>query len=140
MINDKKWWKLVKRLHQIDVTFNLNNFSNSYRKLVKENSIANRMFSYEVAAAMLVSLNKGMAAMLVSPINPLGNYWTIFLCNGFLLFWFKNMLIDHLSENPLYNTECVYITGWMSQTVNLLHFQSMVGCITEHKNLFYVRR
>ena len=27
------------------------------------------------------------------------------------------MVIDHLSENPLYNTECVYITGWMSQTV-----------------------
>ena len=30
------------------------------------------MFSRDVTAAMLVSLNKGKAAMLVSPINPPG--------------------------------------------------------------------
>ena len=32
----------------------------------------NRVFSRDVTAAMLVSLNKGKAAMLVSPINPPG--------------------------------------------------------------------
>ena len=31
-----------------------------------------RVFSRDVTAAMLVSLNKETAAMLVSPINPLG--------------------------------------------------------------------
>ena len=31
-----------------------------------------RVFSRDVTAAMLVSLNKGTAAMLVSPINPQG--------------------------------------------------------------------
>ena len=30
------------------------------------------VFSRDVTAAMLVSLNKGTVAMLVSPINPLG--------------------------------------------------------------------
>ena len=32
----------------------------------------NRVFSRDVTAAMLVSLNKGTAAMLVSPTNPPG--------------------------------------------------------------------
>ena len=31
-----------------------------------------RVFSRDVTSAMLVSLNKGTAAMLVSPTNPLG--------------------------------------------------------------------
>ena len=31
-----------------------------------------RVFSRDVTAAMLGALNKGMAAMLVSPTNPLG--------------------------------------------------------------------
>jgi len=41
----------------------------SMKKLVR---IVNRVFSCDVTAAMLVSLNKGTAAMLVSPTNPLG--------------------------------------------------------------------
>ena len=45
-----------------------------------------RVFSRDVTAAMLVSLNKGTAAMLVSPINPPGieiySYANVF-------FWFS---------------------------------------------------
>jgi len=49
---------------------------------------------------MLVSLNKGTAAMLVSPTNPLGielySYANVFFC-----FALKNMLIDNVSENTI---------------------------------------
>ena len=34
--------------------------------------LLHRVFSCDVTAAMLVTLNKGMAAMSVSPTNPLG--------------------------------------------------------------------
>ena len=59
-----------------------------------------RVFSRDVTAAMLVSLNKGTAAMLVSPTNPLGI--ELYFYAVFPLFCFKNMLIDHVSENTLY--------------------------------------
>ena len=60
-----------------------------------------RLFSRDVTAAMLVSLNKGMAAMLVFPINLLGI--ELYSCaNGFCCFALKNMVIDHVSENTLY--------------------------------------
>ena len=58
-----------------------------------------RVFSRDVMAPML-SLNKGTAAMLVSRTNPLGiELYT--LCKLFILFCFKNMLTDHVSENTL---------------------------------------
>ena len=42
------------------------------------------MFSRDVTVAMMVSLNKGTAARLVSPINPLGielySYANVFFC------------------------------------------------------------
>ena len=60
-----------------------------------------RVFSRDVTAAMLVSLNKRTAAMLVSPINPRG-IELYFLCKRFLLLWLRNTLIDHVSENTLY--------------------------------------
>ena len=45
-----------------------------------------RLFSRDVTVAMLVSLNKGTAAMLVSPITPLGiefySYANVFFCFG----------------------------------------------------------
>ena len=45
-----------------------------------------RVFSRDVTVAMLVSLNKGIVAMLVSPANPLGielySYANIFFCFG----------------------------------------------------------
>ena len=45
-----------------------------------------RVFSRDVMAAILVSLNKGTTAMLVSPTNPLGielcSYANIFFCFG----------------------------------------------------------
>ena len=45
-----------------------------------------RVFSRDVTAAMLVSQNKGMAAMLVSPTNPLGielyYHANVFFCFG----------------------------------------------------------
>ena len=56
-------------------------------------------FPRDVTAAMLVSLNKGTAAILVSPTNRPG---IELLCKRFLLFWLKNVLIDHVSENALY--------------------------------------
>jgi len=34
--------------------------------------LLHRVFSCDVTAVMLVTLNKGMAAMSVSPTNPLG--------------------------------------------------------------------
>ena len=46
----------------------------------------NRVFSRDVTAAMLVSLHKGTAAMLVSPIKPPGiepcSYANVFFCFG----------------------------------------------------------
>ena len=66
-----------------------------------------RVFSCDVTAAMLVFLNKGMAAMLVSPTNPtrieLYSYANSFFC-------FKNMLIDHVSENQFIHTFILYVT------------------------------
>ena len=45
-----------------------------------------RVFSRDVTAAMLVSLNKGTAAMLVSATNPLGIelfcHANVFFCFG----------------------------------------------------------
>ena len=45
-----------------------------------------RAFSRDVTAAMLVSLNKTTAAMLLSPINPPGielySYANVFFCFG----------------------------------------------------------
>ena len=45
-----------------------------------------RVFSRDVTAAMLVSVNKGKAAMLVSPINPPGiefySYANVSFCFG----------------------------------------------------------
>ena len=45
-----------------------------------------RVFSRDVTAAMLVSLNKGVAAMLVSQTNPPGielcSYGNVFFCFG----------------------------------------------------------
>ena len=56
------------------------------------------MFSCDVTAAMLVSINKATAAMLLSLTNPLEfelfSYANRFLCLGL-------MLIDHVNENTL---------------------------------------
>ena len=53
-------------------------------------------------AAVVVSLNKGTAAMLVSPTNPAGIELYSHANTFFPLLWLKNVLIDHLSENTLY--------------------------------------
>ena len=60
---------------------------------------SNSVFSRDVTAAMLVSLNNGAAAMFVYPTNPPG----IELCYhaNVLLFRWKNKVTDHLSENTL---------------------------------------
>ena len=65
-----------------------------------------RVFSRDVTVAMLVTLNKGMAAMLVSPINPPGielySYANVFFCFGWktcsLIDWVKTLL--YISWNP----------------------------------------
>ena len=50
-------------------------------------------FSHEVTAAMVVPLNKEMAAIFVSRPNPL------LLRKRILLFSLKNMAVDHVIEN-----------------------------------------
>ena len=57
------------------------------------------MFSRDVRAAILVSLNKGMAACWCPQII-LRELRSIFMPT-FLLSWLKNMLIDHEIENTL---------------------------------------
>ena len=64
------------------------------------NPVLYRVFSRDVTTAVLVSLNKGATAMLVSPINP-PRIELYCLCKRFLLFWWKNMLTDHVGENTL---------------------------------------
>ena len=52
----------------------------------KKNPAKNRVFSRDVMVAMLVSLNKGTAAVLVSPTNPPGielyYHANLFFCFG----------------------------------------------------------
>ena len=57
-----------------------------------------RVFSRDVTAAMLVSLNKGTAAMLVSPTNPPGIEF-YYHANVFFCFGEINKVTDHVSEN-----------------------------------------
>ena len=49
--------------------------------------IAYGVFSRDVTAAMLVSLNKGTAALLVSPTNPLE-------LNSVLILTFSSVLVE----------------------------------------------
>ena len=60
-------------------------------------SAINTVFSRGVTAAILVSLNKGTTAMFVVPTGPLGIELE-FLCKRFLMFWLKNLLINHANE------------------------------------------
>ena len=57
------------------------------------------VFSRDFTAAMLVSLYKRTAAMLVYPTNPPGTEFHSYEVFSFNLFWLKNTLIDHVSEN-----------------------------------------
>ena len=59
----------------------------------------NRMFSRDVTAAMLVSLNNGTAAMLLYSSRRIRARLS---CKCFLLFAWKNKVTDHVSENTLY--------------------------------------
>ena len=54
------------------------------------------MFSRDVTAALLVSLNKGTAAMLMSPSN------LVEIELSYANFFFVLVLIDHVSENTLW--------------------------------------
>ena len=56
--------------------------------------IAHKRYEYGV-------LNKGMAAMFVSPTKPPGIELYSY-ANVFFSVWLKNMFIDHASENTLY--------------------------------------
>ena len=60
-----------------------------------------REFSRDVTSAMLMSRNKGSAAMLVSHLILREFNSTLMQNTFFLLFWLKNMLIHHLSKNTL---------------------------------------
>ena len=69
------------------------------RRYVNSVTMMYRVFSCDVTAAMLVSLNKGTAAMLVSPTNPLGielySYANSFFCFALkacsLITWVKTL-------------------------------------------------
>ena len=54
--------------------------------------------------ATLTSLNKGKAAMLMSPSNPPG-IELFYQANVFFRFGGKNKVIDHVSENTLLRKE-----------------------------------
>ena len=58
--------------------------SNGPHKQRAAQKMDNRLFSREITAAMFLSPNKGTAAMLVSPTNPLGielsSYAGVFFC------------------------------------------------------------
>ena len=61
-----------------------------------------RVFSCDIMAAMLLSLNKGTATMLVSPNNLPGiELYSYANEKDDLLFWLKITLIDDMSENAL---------------------------------------
>ena len=62
------------------------------------------MFSRDATAAMLVSLNKGTAAMLASSTNPPG-IELYYHANIFFLFRWKNKVTDHVSEKPLFTLD-----------------------------------
>ena len=57
---------------------------------------------------MLVSLNKGTVAMLLSPTNPPGIQ--LYSYANALLFWLKNILFDHMSENaPVLKAKRIFL-------------------------------
>ena len=60
-----------------------------------------RVFSHDITAAMLVSQNNEMVAMLVSQTSPVGDK-ILFLCKRILLC--QQICIDagHVSENTLH--------------------------------------
>ena len=66
-------------------------------KVIESLDHGNRVFSRDVTAAMLVSLNEGTAVMLVAPTNPPGielySYANVFFCLGWktcsLITWVK---------------------------------------------------
>ena len=70
------------------------------------------VFSRDVTAAMLVSLNKGTAAMLVSQTNPSGIELYSLYENVFFCFGWKNMLIDDVSENSVSAFEIIEALCW----------------------------
>ena len=57
-------------------------------------------FLYDVTAAMLEPLNKETGGHIGVPTKSSGNL-TLLLCKSFLLFWLKNMAVDHVSENQI---------------------------------------
>ena len=59
------------------------------------------VFLRDVTVAMLMFLNKGGAAMLVSPVNPPEIKFYSDAKVSLFLFWWKNMLIYHVSENTI---------------------------------------
>ena len=63
-------------------------------------STSYRVFSRNVTAAMLGSLNIGTAAVLLSP-TILGELNSILIQTFFFCSWLKYMLIDHVSQNSL---------------------------------------
>ena len=91
------------------------------------------MFSHDVTAAMLVSLNKGTAAMLVSPTNPptIEFYYHV---KYILLFRWKNKVTDHVSENT---TEKFAISVHRSDAhwLNLFLKKGLKSFISQNSNL-----
>ena len=59
------------------------------------------VFLRDVTVAILLFLNKGRAAMLVFPVNPPEIKFYSYANVSLFLFWWKNMLINHVSENTI---------------------------------------
>lgn len=65
--------------------------------------LLHRVFSRDVTAAMLVTLNKEWQPCRC-PQLILWEFNTIVM-QMFSLFWLKNMITDHMGENTLFNCE-----------------------------------
>ena len=96
------------------------------------------MFLCDVTKAMLVSLNKGTAAMLVSQLilwelNPI-----LMITFSFALV--ENMLIDHVSENNLFVQPCsiLRILIAAANNKNTGHIEDSFFAVTASKCLFGV--
>ena len=112
-----------------------------------------RVFSRDVTAAMLLSLHKGMAAMLVSAINPPGiefySYANIFISFGWktcsLIAWVKTLYAAYNAGLP-WELQFVQLpASWVPQVTQLavVKFKKGIGLsstlevATNGKEIFY---
>ena len=86
---------------------------------------------------MLVSLNKGTAAMLVYTTNPPG-IQLYYRCKRFLSFRWKNDVTDHVSENTLISTLALFLAQGKCSYLPLLEEQHLGDILWRYSFLYSV--